>query len=114
MRATQRLDLLTGRWSMGPELADPPADFALVATGSALYALGGDADGGGSFDSSATVRRLDLAAWPRGGWVTEQDQLPEPVAANNGGYATPDGRIWSVGGSTPGHGIRDVVFVKQL
>jgi N-acetylneuraminic acid mutarotase len=112
VRATQRLDLRSGRWSTGPELADPPADFALVATGSALYTVGGDADGGGFKDASATVRRLDLARWPAGEWVTERDALPQPVAANNGGYATSDGRIWSVGGSTPGLGIRDVVYVR--
>lgn len=112
VRATQRLDLLTGIWSTGPRLADPPADFALVATRSALYTLGGDADGGGFKDASATVRRLELARWPAGEWVTERDRLPDVVAANNGGYATSDGRIWSVGGSTPSSGIRDVVYVR--
>lgn len=113
VKATQRLDTLTGLWSTGPELVDPPADFALVATKSTLYTLGGDTDGGGFKDASATVRRLDVSRWPGGAWITETDRLPDAVAANSGGYATSDGRIWSVGGSTPEVGIRDVVYVKR-
>jgi hypothetical protein len=113
VRVTQRLDLLTGVWCTGPELPGPPADFALAATGTALYAIGGDADGGGFKDAAATVRRLDLTRWPAGNWTTERDPLPEPVAANSGGFATSDGRIWSVGGSTPGVGIRDLVFARR-
>jgi hypothetical protein len=114
VRATQRLDTLTGGWTTGPDIADAPADFALVATGSALYAIGGDADGGQFKEPTATVRRLDLTRWPGGSWTTEADPLPEPVAANNGGFATSDRRIWSVGGATPGVGISDLVFVKAV
>lgn len=113
VRATQRLDTVTGVWTSGPELPGPPADFALVAVSSALYAVGGDADGGGFKDASATVRKLELTRWPAGNWISERDPLPESVAANSGGFATSDGRIWTVGGSTPGIGIRDVVFVKH-
>ena len=113
VRSTQRLDTVTGIWSTGPELPGAPADFALVATGTALFAVGGDADGGEFKDASATVRKLDLARWPAGNWISERDPLPASVAANNGGFATPDGRIWSLGGSTPGVGIGDSVFVKR-
>lgn len=113
--ATQRLDTLTGTWSTGPELPGAPADFALAATSSALYAIGGDADGGGFGDASATVRRLELTRWPAGDWTSERDPLPVSVAANSGGFATPDGRIWTVGGATPNPDdrITSKVFVKR-
>lgn len=112
VRATQRFDLLTGTWSTGPDLPRAPADFALAVTRTTLYALGGDADGGGYFDASATVRKLDLNWWPAGRWTSAR-QLPEPVAANNGGFMTAVGfnqRIWTVGGATPGVGIRDFTW----
>ncbi len=102
--ATQRYDLLTDTWEVGAPLLVGRADFALAATDSALYALGGDADGNEFFEPTATATRLPLATWPTGAWTALGDPLPVPLQANNAGFCTTalfDGNsaeIWSVGG----------------
>ncbi len=53
---TMRLDMATGAWSLGPTFTPGRADEALAASGNTLYALGGDATGGGFFDSTAACR----------------------------------------------------------
>ncbi|MPZ54461.1 MAG: hypothetical protein GEU79_17325 [Acidimicrobiia bacterium] len=108
---TLRLDMETGTWESGPEFTSARADIAFVATDSALYSIGGDADGGGVFDAVTTVERLNVTAWPEGEW-TEIDPLPVAVTALGGGACT-DGftgaDIHSLGGLT-GSSILDVHF----
>ena len=75
----------TETWEVGPEFTSGRADHALAATGTALYAVGGDANGGGPFDAVTTAERLDLGAWPGGAWEDLDDPLPAPRTANNAG-----------------------------
>ena len=61
--------------------------------------MGGDTTGGGFFDSSNEVDELDVSAWPSGSWTTSPPVLPAPNRqANQAGFTSADGRIWSVGG----------------
>src|SRR5262249_11015152 len=66
--ATQRLDLSTGTWSVGPRLTSARGNPALVATGTALYAIGGDASGQQYAEQTDTVERLAFSDWAAGGW----------------------------------------------
>jgi N-acetylneuraminic acid mutarotase len=59
--ATQRYDMETSTWELGPAFTSARADFALAATGQALYAMGGDEDGNYFFEATDLVERLDLA-----------------------------------------------------
>ncbi len=76
VRATLRYDLETDTWELGPEFSGR-ADLALAATAQALYAMGGDKDGGEFFDAVRLVERLDLSAWPDGVWTDMGDPLPD-------------------------------------
>ena len=76
------------------------ADFGLAydASKNKLYAMGGDADGGGFFDSTNLVDELDLSGWPGGTWTSSTPNLPSPNRqANQAGFYG-GGNIWSVGG----------------
>ncbi|MGH9186169.1 MAG: hypothetical protein ACRD0U_10210, partial [Acidimicrobiales bacterium] len=99
---SQRLNLQTGAWSVGPAFSSARSDFALAATNKAIYAIGGDADGGGPFDASDTVERLATSGggWRSGSW-TAYDSLQLELSANSGGFCTNaifGGEVWSVGG----------------
>jgi hypothetical protein len=99
---TQRYDMATDSWQAGPAFTSARADVALAATSVALYAIGGDADGGGYHDETALVERLDLLAWPGGAW-TPAPSLPFASTGHRGGFCTRglnpgEGRIWSTGG----------------
>jgi len=99
--ATQRYDLSGDAWESGPTFSSARADLALALTSQYLYAIGGDANGGGPFDPSATVERLDWMAWPGGEWADIGDPLPVAYTANNAGFCTDSragGEVWSVGG----------------
>src|SRR6266487_5823051 len=88
-------------WETGPTFTPAKADFALAASGAALYAIGGDANGGFFFDASTSVHRLDLSSWPGGTWDDLADPLPGPRTANQAGFCTTaiaGGEAWSVGG----------------
>ena len=78
--------------------------WALSATNQALYAIGGDKDGGSFFDRTTTVERLALAEWPNGTWSELADALPVATNSNSAGFCTSGGffptQIWSVGGMT--------------
>ena len=65
--ATQRYDMSTNTWETGPVFESARADLALSATRGAIYAAGGDADGGGPFDSTNVVERLGAGGWPGAG-----------------------------------------------
>jgi subtilisin family serine protease len=102
--ATQRYDLSNDLWSLGPTFESARADFALAATDQALYAMGGDTNGGSYFDASDLVERLSLADWPAGLWAETVDQLPIAFASNSAGFCTHSlldpqaAEVWSVGG----------------
>jgi hypothetical protein len=94
--------MATDRWTVGPWLGFPRADLALAVTDTALYAIGGDEDGGSPFDPSRTVERLPLKNWPNGQW-SEIDRLGVPLTMNNGGFCTTatlgaGTEVWSAGG----------------
>ena len=98
--ATLRYDLTNGTWESGPSFTSRRAMMALTLTSQYLYAIGGDANGGGSSDETNQVERLDLSDWPGGSWVDIADPLSAPRAAN-GGFCTEavtGGEIWSVAG----------------
>lgn len=98
---TQRYDMSADTWEVGPTFDLGSSDFALSATDTALYAAGGDANGGGFFDPSSATQRLDLGSWPAGSWADLGTPLPEGRLANNAGFCTTavsGGEVWSTGG----------------
>ncbi|HET6545112.1 MAG TPA: kelch repeat-containing protein, partial [Rhodanobacteraceae bacterium] len=107
--ATIRLDMstATGTWTTGPAWTMNRADFGLAydpGTNS-LYAIGGDANGGGFFDGQTEVDQLDISAWPAGTWAVSTPALPSALQANQAGFYTTGvagGEIWSTGGLDPG------------
>jgi hypothetical protein len=99
--ASQRYDMSSDTWETGPTFSSARADFALAVTSSNLYAIGGDADGGGPFDASSQVESLDHTAWPGGAWSDTGDPINPALTANNAGFCTnavTGGEVWSVGG----------------
>jgi len=99
---TFRLDMTSapGVWSSGPAFTQGRADFGVSydAGTNKLYALGGDSNGGGFFDSTNLVDELSVATWPAGSWVASPPNLilPNRQANQAGFYGA--GQIWSVGG----------------
>src|ERR1051326_5118325 len=97
-----RLDMTSapGVWTTGPAFTMGRADFGLAYDSGTnkLYALGGDTQGGGFFDSTNEVDELPVGTWPAGTWVTSPPNLPTPNRqANQAGFYG-SGQIWSVGG----------------
>jgi len=97
-----RLDMTSapGVWTTGPAFTQSRADFGLAynAGTNKLYALGGDASGGGFFDSTNLVDELSVGSWPAGTWVASPPNLILPNRqANQAGFSN-GGTIWSVGG----------------
>jgi N-acetylneuraminic acid mutarotase len=102
LTTTRRLDMSSapGTWDNGPAFTMGRSDLGLAydAGTNKLYALGGDLQGGGFFDSTNEVDEVDLGSWPGGTWVTSPPDLPLPVRqANQAGFYGA-GDIWSVGG----------------
>jgi len=99
---TLRLDMSTapGVWSTGPAFTPARADFGLSfdpGTGK-LYAIGGDTNGGGFFDSTNLVDELSVASWPAGSWASSPPVLPAPNRQANQAGFWGAGQIFSVGG----------------
>ena len=99
---TFRLDMSSapGVWTPGPAFTQGRADFGVAydAGTNKLYALGGDSNGGGFFDSTNLVDELSVASWPAGSWVASPPNLILPNRqANQAGFYG-GGQIWSVGG----------------
>ncbi|PYK63249.1 MAG: hypothetical protein DME50_17910, partial [Verrucomicrobia bacterium] len=102
LTTTRRLDMSSapGTWEDGPTFPMGRSDFGLAydAGTNTLYAMGGDTQGGGFFDSTNEVDELSLTGWPGGTWATSPPDLPLPVRqANQAGFYGA-GDIWSVGG----------------
>ena len=102
LTTTTRLNMTSapGVWENGPAFPMGRSDFGLAydAGNNTLYALAGDTQGGGFFDSTTEVDQLPLATWPAGVWVLSPPNLPLPVrSANQAGFYGA-GQIWSVGG----------------
>jgi hypothetical protein len=99
---TQRYDMASDTWELGPEFTSARGDLPLAITGSHLYAVGGDANGGGAFDATSVVERLDHTAFPGGSWEAGVS-LPSAITAHKGGFCTEmksGGEVWSAGGYT--------------
>jgi hypothetical protein len=100
-----RLDMETNTWTTGPVWTPQRADFALAAAGTRLFAIGGDSNGGGSFDPSAQVDELETSTWPSGAWIPSPDNLPPARQGNSAGFFSTGrvgGEIWSTGGIAAG------------
>ena len=105
--ATQRYHFDSNTWEMGPAFASRRADFALAVTDQALYAMGGDLNGGYAFDPSTTVERLALSDWLGGAWTEYPQELPEMLMGNSAGFCTEavgDSEIWNTFGYNPWYG----------
>jgi N-acetylneuraminic acid mutarotase len=100
--STQRYDMSRDQWEQGPLFISRRAATGLAITEDSLYALGGDANGGGDWDDATDyVERLDLSQWPGGAWTDISDPLPAVVLFPGGfcSEALTGGEIWSVGGT---------------
>jgi len=98
---TLRYDLEADMWETGPTFTPARADFPIAATSQYLYAIGGDTDGGGYWDSTNSVWRYDYTAWPGGAWEDISDPIPYALQAMNAGFTTDSitgGEVWSTGG----------------
>ena len=98
---SMRLDMSTSTWSTGPAWTPRRADFALAASGSKLFAIGGDSNGGSFFDPSVQVDELETSSWPGGAWTSSPSNLPSVRQANQAGFFSTGragGEIWSTGG----------------
>src|SRR4029450_10359495 len=99
---TFRLDMTTapGVWTTGPAFTQGRADMGVAYDSGTnkLYALGGDANGGGFFDSTNLVDELSVATWPAGTWVSSPPNLILPHRQANQAVCYGSGQIWSVGG----------------
>lgn len=97
--ASRRLDMATVTWSLGPVWTPARGDFALVAAGTKLVALGGRVWNESA--PSAERNELELATWPAGAWVRRLPDLPSPRMSNQAGFVSAQ-RVWSTGGVTVG------------
>ena len=98
---SMRLDMSTNTWSTGPAWTPRRADFALAASGSKLFAIGGDINGGTFYDPSAEVDELETSSWPGGMWTLSPNNLPSARQDNQAGFFSTGragGEIWSTGG----------------
>ena len=98
---TQRYDMSSDTWEIGPTFDLAVSDHALSGTDTALYVMGGDQNGGGFFEATDAVQRLDLSSWPGGTWTDLGDPLPTARQANSAGFCTTaftGGEVWTTGG----------------
>lgn len=110
--ATQRFDMSTQTWAMGPEFTSARALFGLALTGQYLYAIAGDPTGDGTgFGTTDLVEALDYTQWPGGAWEEQYSPFPLAVEGNVAfcTEAVVGGKIWSVGGgdlnNIPDHNV---------
>ena len=96
LNTTLALNMTTGAWITGPTFTPQRADFALANIGNRLYAIGGDTNGGGFFDSTTAVDVFDS-----GVWASSPAPLPSARQGNQAGFnslGVLGGEIWSTGG----------------
>jgi N-acetylneuraminic acid mutarotase len=99
--ATQRLDLSSGLWAVGPIFTSARAFPAATITEHHLYVVGGEENGGDWLNSSDQVDVLNLMDWPNGSWQDLGDPLPWPSQGNFNNACTEvltGGEIWALGG----------------
>ncbi len=94
VNATQRLDLAADppAWETGPTFTSQRAFLALAATGTQLYAIGGDVNGSGVIIQTDLVESLDLSLWPGGSWTDIYDPIPQALMTNVGFCTEATGR----------------------
>ncbi len=96
---TQRYDMASGIWELGPTLAIPQFGGGLAINESRLYLLGGS-DEPNNWNPLGKVDMLELAYWPGGAWADFGAPLPQvnlyPASACT--EAVAGGEIWSTGG----------------
>ena len=98
LASSLRLNLDANSWSIGPSLPAKRAEFALLASDTSLYALGG-VDASGILTNS--VINLDRSTWPAGVWSASLPNLSQGIRSVMA-TCTPveGGRLWSPGGFT--------------
>jgi hypothetical protein len=102
---TQRYDMSTNTWELGPTFTSARAYGQLVATSTQLYFAGGDLNGGEFTDMTNKMEVLDLSAWPEGEWTDLGHSLPSKTL-NFASICTEiltGGEIWMVGGTHTGN-----------
>lgn len=97
---TQRYNMATNSWVLGPEFTSARANHSVAVTSTHLYAISGDLEGGGEYEPVGLVETLDLSKWPADPWKDVQDLLPTPViqSATTCSDILTGGEIWAVGG----------------
>jgi hypothetical protein len=113
---TQRLDMSTGIWEIGPEFTGARAMLPAVVTAQYLYAVGGDSNGGDWLDAAEQVDQLDLSNWPGGSWQDLEDPLPE-ISQGNSSACTTDpggGEVWSISGGYIDDDWNDHIYYSNL
>jgi hypothetical protein len=96
LSSSLRLNLEADSWSAGPSIPAQRADFALLASDTSLYALGG-VDASGILTDS--VIDLDRSNWPAGVWSTSLPNLTQGTRSFLATCTPVDGgRLWFPGG----------------
>jgi hypothetical protein len=97
---TQRYDMATDTWSVGPTFTSARALGSLSVSANHLYMLGGDLNLGGIGDITDLVEVLDLSGWPEGAWADLGDPLvtPDIYPSTTCTETLSGGEIWDVGG----------------
>jgi len=98
---TQRYDMSTNTWELGPTFTSARAFGQLVATSSHLYSAGGDLNGGDRTNNTNIMEILDLSTWPEGEWTDLGRSLPSKIIffPSTCTEILTDGEIWMVGGT---------------
>jgi hypothetical protein len=113
---TQHYDMANDTWIVQHDFTSQRAVFALAATDTHLYAIGGDENQGWVFEPTDLVEILDLLSWPNASWESFDDPLPIPTAYNTAGFCSEvksGGEVWSVAGIT-GAMPNPIVLVDAL
>jgi hypothetical protein len=100
---TQRYNMETDTWDLGPEFTSARIFISASITNSHLYALGGDLPGGSDFDAVDLVETLDLSTWITGTWEDLEDPLPQAALdpASTCSNVLTGGEIWQLEALTP-------------
>jgi uncharacterized repeat protein (TIGR01451 family) len=98
LSSSLRLNFVANNWSVGPSLPAKRAEFALLASDTSLYALGG-VNASGILTNS--VIQLDRSTWPAGVWSASLPNLSQGTRSFLATCTSVDGgRLWFPGGFT--------------